>query len=107
MPTLTESRKCLRVAPEERPARLEPAEAAGVREPAASELVPVGERALDRSGDRLRALRIDADGGVAGRLVERRVRRGDDGDARRHRLDDRHPEALEPGWVDEGGRAAI
>ena len=44
--------------------------------------------------------------GPAG-LVHRRVRRGDHRHAARHRLRDRHPEALEAGRVDDDGGAAI
>ena len=35
------------------------------------------------------------------------MRRGDDGRPAGHRLDDRHPEALEPRWVDDRRRAAV
>ena len=65
------------------------------------------ERVADRRGERLRALRVGADGGVAAGLVERRVRRGDDRRAGRHRLGDRHPEALEARRVDDDRGAAV
>ena len=54
---------------------LEPREAARVREAARDEVVALGERALDRPRDRRRVVGIDAHGGVAARLVERRMRR--------------------------------
>ena len=53
------------------------------------------------------ALGVGAHGRVAACLVQRRVRRGDDGRARRHRLGDRHAEALEPRRVDDDRRAAV
>ena len=53
------------------------------------------------------ALRVGADRRVAAGLVERRVRRGDDRRAGRHRLGDRHPEALEARRVDDGRGAAV
>ena len=45
------------------------------------ELVPALERLPDRRGDRLGAIGIGPDGGIARGLVHRLVRRGDDGRA--------------------------
>ena len=59
------------------------------------------------SRHRLGALRVAADGRVAGGLVHGRMRRGDDRRAAGHRLGDRHPEPLEPRGIDDGGGAAV
>ena len=58
-------------------------------------------------GDRLGALGVGANRSVAAGFVERGMRRGDDRRARRHRLGDRHPEALEPRGVDDRGGAPV
>src|SRR5262245_37241643 len=84
-----------------------PGEAAGMLESPARELLAARERLFDPGADRLRALGIDADGGVTARLVERGVTRDDARRAARHCLDHRHPEALEAGGIDEHARAAV
>src|SRR5581483_1982241 len=86
---------------QERPSRLEPAEAPGVGEAAPDEVVPAAPGFLDRTRERVGIVRVGAERGVAARLVERAVRGRDDGHAARHRLDDRHAEALEARRVDE------
>ena len=79
-------------------------------EPLRHELRPAFEGAADRRRDRAGILRIRPHCGIAARLVERRMRRRDDGHAAGHRLDDRHPEPFEERRVDERrsprGRAA-
>ena len=76
-------------------------------EPERDEALPVGKRALDARGEGGRILGIGAQRGVAGRLVERGVRRDYDRDAARHRLDHRDAEALEARRVRDDGRATI
>ena len=90
-----------------RAAVLEPREAARVLEPARDELVAFVARALDRRRDRVDVVRVRAHRGVAGGLVERRMRRDDARRAARHRLEHRDPEALEARRVDERRRAAV
>src|SRR5207244_1164437 len=68
---------------------------------------PNAQRLLERRRDRLGALRVGADGRVAARLVERRVRRRHDRRAARGCLEHGYPEALEPRRIDEDGGAAI
>src|SRR5919204_2513721 len=89
------------------PPGLRPGETPGVPEPAANELVAARQRLVNPGGNALSALRVYPHGCVAGRLVERRMRRHDAGHAARHRLDDRDAEALEPRRVDERGGAAV
>src|SRR4051794_27978960 len=84
-----------------------PRELPGMLEAAWHELVAPRRRLLDRRGDRIGIVRIGAERDVAARLVERRVRGGDDWDGARHRFDDRHPEALKPGRIDEDARAPV
>ena len=71
------------------------------------QLVAPGESLANRGCNRLRALGVGANRDAAGRLVHRRMRRGDDRRTRGHRLGDRHPESLEPRRIDDGGGAAI
>ena len=78
-----------------------------VGEAARDELLPPPQRLLQPGGDRVGAVRVGPHGGLAGRLVQRRVRRGDHGHAARHRLDDRDPEPLEARRVDERRRPAV
>ena len=80
-----------------------------VKREACSTPVPRGsvERLLERIGEVLRVVRIGAQGDVAARLVQRRMRRDHRGNAARQRLDDRDPEALEARRVGEGRRAAV
>ena len=84
-----------------------PGEALRVDEPELPQLLAPAERLADRRRHRLGALRVAADGRGARGLVERRVRGGDDRSAARHRLGDRHPEALEPRRVDHRRGAAV
>src|SRR5947207_156148 len=76
-------------------------------EAARDELVATSECLLDAGGDRARALRVDTDGGVPARLVERRVLGHDARRPRSHRLDHRNTEALEARGIDERARAAV
>src|SRR5262249_53255545 len=98
---------CSFVSGKERTPGAGPCKACRVRDPARDELLAVGQRLLDARGDRLGAVLVDADGGVAARLVERGVRRDDARDAARHCLDHRDAEAFESGGVDEDVSAAV
>ena len=66
-----------------------------------------GERLLERVGEGLGVVRVGPQGGLAARLVQRRMRGDHRRDAARERLDDRDPEALEARRVGEGRRAAV
>ena len=76
-------------------------------EPERAQLLAAVERLADRSRHRLGALGVAAHRRGARGLVERGVGRGDDRRAARHRLGDRHPEALEARRVDDGRGAAV
>ena len=65
------------------------------------------QRPLDRVGERLGAIRIGPERDRAARVVERRVGRGDDWRAGRHRLDHRHAEPLPARRIDEDLGAAV
>src|SRR5216684_8245473 len=88
-------------------ARLEPVEASRVSKAARDELLALGEGAADRLGKRLRALRIGANRRVPTGLVQRGVGGDHAGNAARHRLDDRDPEALESRRIREDLRTTI
>ena len=64
-------------------------------EPRGDEVVAFGHCLLERPSDRLRIVRVGTHGSLPARLVHRRMRRCDDRCTAGHRLDDRHPEALE------------
>jgi hypothetical protein len=78
-----------------------------VSEPARDELVAPGQRLADAGREGFRVLRIDPDGGITCRLVQRGMRGDDAGHSARHRLDDRDAEPLEARRIDERRRAAI
>ena len=75
--------------------------------PAADEPPAIPERALDRRGDRAGSSGSARTAASAARLVERGMRGGDDRAAAGHRLDDRHPEALEARGIDGDRGAAV
>ena len=76
-------------------------------EPGGHEPLTLGQRALDCTGDRRGVVGIRAHGCISARLVERRVRRRDNGNTAGHRLDHRNPESLEAGGVDNNGSTAV
>ena len=71
------------------------------------ELVASGDGLPDPRGDRLDVERVDPHRRVTTGFVERGMRRGDDGRAARHRLDDRHAEPLVERGIDEHRRSTV
>ncbi len=78
-----------------------------MRDPERDQPLALGDRPLDRGRDRSGIVGVGAHRDIARRLVHRRVRRRHDRRPARHRLDDRHPEALEARRVDGDGGAAV